>query len=209
MPEKISEVISSLMEKRQAPIGALTGNGGAALQPTTNTAAVLAKLESQSPEDTDRNLLQWLTSSLGIVPQPQISLTYPVTGGYQRSVTGFSFEGLTQNNLSRALEATYSAMTPATVQRCEEHVSTLHAVTAHRNDSENSLRLILRLYADCLARYPADVSKAVVQRFIYRSDKPNFFPTLSELKDACDKAAAQRQQLMAAMENNLSKGVDA
>ena len=201
MPEKISEVISSLMEKRQAPIGALTGNGGAALQPTTNTAAVLAKLESQSPEDTDRNLLQWLTSSLGIVPQPQISLTYPVTGGYQRSVTGFSFEGLTQNNLSRALEATYSAMTPATVQRCEEHVSTLHAVTAHRNDSENSLRLILRLYADCLARYPADVSKAVVQRFIYRPDKPNFFPTLSELKAECDKAAAQRQQLMAAMEN--------
>ena len=172
------------------------------------TAAVLAKLESQSPEDTDRNLLQWLTSSLGIVPQPQISLTYPVTGGYQRSVTGFSFEGLTQTNLSRALEATYSAMTPATVQRCEEHVSTLHAVTAHRNDSENSLRLILRLYADCLARYPADVSKAVVQRFIYRSDKPNFFPTLSEMKDACDRAAAQRQQLMAAMENKSSGWVD-
>lgn len=175
--------------------GSMTSDG------PTNLAPIRAKLESQSPEDTDRNLLQWLTSSLGIVPQPQISLTYPVTGGYQRSVTGFSFEGLTQNNLSRALEATYSAMTPATVQRCEEHVSTLHAVTAHRNDSENSLRLILRLYADCLARYPADVSKAVVQRFIYRSDKPNFFPTLSELKDACDKAAAQRQQLVAAMEN--------
>jgi hypothetical protein len=155
-----------------------------------------AKLESQAPEDTDRNLLQWLTSSLGIVPQPQISLTYPVTGGYQRTVTGYSFEGLTQDNRSRALEATYSAMTPATVQRCEEHVSTLHAVTAHRNDSENSLRLILRLYADCLARFPADVAKAVVERFIYRTDKPNFFPTLSELKDACDKAAAQRQQLL-------------
>ena len=175
--------------------GSMTSDG------PTNLAPIRAKLESQSPEDTDRNLLQWLTSSLGIVPQPQISLTYPVTGGYQRSVTGFSFEGLTQTNLSRALEATYSAMTPATVQRCEEHVSTLHAVTAHRNDSENNLRLILRLYADCLARYPADVSKAVVQRFIYRPDKPNFFPTLSELKAECDKAAAQRQQLMAAMEN--------
>lgn len=111
-------------------------------------------------------------------------------------MTGYLFEGLTQDNRSRALEATYSAMTSATVQRCEEHVSTLHAVTAHRNDSENSLRLILRLYADCLARFPADVAKAVVERFIYRTDKPNFFPTLSELKDACDKAAAQRQQLL-------------
>lgn len=27
------------------------------------------------------------------------------------------------------------------------------------------------------------------------SDMPNFFPTLSEVKDACDKAAGQRQQL--------------
>ena len=86
-------------------------------------------------------------------------------------------------------------MTPATVERCEELVSTLHAVTAHRQDGENSLRLILRLYSDCLAKYPADVSKAVVERFVYRSEKPNFFPTLSEIKDACDKAAAQRQQL--------------
>ena len=196
MPEKISEVISSLMEKRQAPIGALIGNGGAALQPTTNTAAVLAKLESQAPEETDRNLHQWLISSLSVVPQPQVSLTYPTTGGYQRTVTGYSFEGLTDDNRSEALRAVQSAMTPATVERCEELVSTLHAVTAHRQDSENSLKVILRLYSDCLAKYPADVSKAVVERFIYRSEKPNFFPTLSEVKTECDRAAHQRQQLL-------------
>jgi hypothetical protein len=160
----------------------------------------LAKLESQAPEDTDRNLLQWLTSSLGIAPQQQISLTYPVTGGYQRTVTGFTFEGLTPDNRSRALEAVQSAMTPPSVQRCEEHVSTLHAVTAHRQDSENSLRLILRLYADCLAKYPADVAKAVVERFMYRSEKPNFFPTLSELKEQCDRAAAQREQLLRSLQ---------
>ncbi len=190
-------LLKSVGESGQIPNTALTPQPGLMMSDgQTNLTPIRAKLESQSPEDTDRNLLQWLTSSLGIVPQPQISLTYPVTGGYQRTVTGYLFEGLTPDNRSRALEATYSAMTPATVQRCEEHVSTLHAVTAHRNDSENSLRLILRLYADCLARFPADVAKAVVERFIYRTDKPNFFPTLSELKNACDKAAAQRQQLL-------------
>jgi len=195
-------LLKSVGESGQTQNTALTPQPGSMVSDgQTNLTPIRAKLESQAPEDTDRNLLQWLTSSLGIVPQPQISLTYPVTGGYQRTVTGYSFEGLTPDNRSRALEATYSAMTPATVQRCEEHVSTLHAVTAHRNDSENSLRLILRLYADCLARFPADVAKAVVERFIYRSDKPNFFPTLSELKDACDKAAAQRRQLLASLEN--------
>jgi len=194
----LDSVITGLLNREPMPSNS-TGLQPGATGVSLDTAR--AKLESQAPEDTDRNLLQWLTSSLGIVPQPQISLTYPVTGGYQRTVTGYSFEGLSETNRSRALEATHSAMTPATVQRCEEHVSTLHAVTAHRQDSENSLRLILRLYADCLARFPADVAKAVVERFIYRSDKPNFFPTLSELKDACDKAAAQRQQLLASLEN--------
>jgi hypothetical protein len=202
----INSVISGLVSRAQEAAnstGQPLGGRGVA------TGAALAKLESQAPEDTDRNLHQWLISSLSVVPQPQVSLTYPTTGGYLRTVTGYLFEGLTDDNRSEALRAVQSAMTPATVERCEELVSTLHAVTAHRQDSENSLKVILRLYSDCLAKYPADVSKAVVERFIYRSEKPNFFPTLSEMKDACDKAAAQRQQLMAAMENNLSKGVDA
>lgn len=192
----ISSVITGLPD---LVLGASNSTGLQHGERGAGTAAVLAKLESQSPEDTDRNLLQWLISSLQIVPQPQVSLTYPVTGGYQRTVTGYSFEGLTPDNRSRALEAVQSAMTPATVERCEELVSTLHAVTAHRQDSENSLKVILRLYSDCLARYPADVSKAVVERFIYRSDKPNFFPTLSELKTECDRASHQRQQLLRGM----------
>lgn len=192
----ISSVITGLPDQVRAAsnsTGLQHGGRGVA------TAAALAKLESQAPEDTDRNLLQWLTSHLQIVPSAQVSLTYPVTGGYQRTVTGFSFGGLTDDNRSEALRAVQSAMTPATVERCEEMVSTLHAVTAHRQDGENSLRLILRLYSDCLARYPADVSKAVVERFIYRSDKPNFFPTLSEVKDACDRSGHQRDQLLQAL----------
>lgn len=201
--ERLSEqsLLKSVGASGQTPDSALTPQHGSMTSGgQTNQIAVIAKLESQSPEDTDRNLLQWLISSLGIVPQPQISLTYPVTGGYQRTVTGFSFEGLTPDNRSEALRAVQSAMTPPSVQRCEEHVSTLHAVTAHRQDSENSLRLILRLYSDCLAKYPVDVVKAVVERFMYRSDKPNFFPTLSELKEACDRAAAQREQLLRSLQ---------
>jgi len=192
----ISSVISGLLSREPvdaSSTGLQHGGRGVAID------AARAKLESQAPEDTDRNLLQWLISSLSVEAQPQVSLTYPVSGGYQRTVTGFSFQGLTEGNRSEALRAVQSAMTPATVERCEELVSTLHAVTAHRNDSDNSLRLILRLYSDCLARYPADVAKAVCERFMYRPDKPNFFPTLSELKEACDKATDQRGKLLEAV----------
>jgi len=192
----ISSVISGLLSREPVDAnstGLQHGGRGVAID------AARAKLESQTPEDTDRNLLQWLISSLSVEAQPRVSLTYPVSGGYQRTVTGFSFQGLTEDNRSEALRAVQSAMTPATVERCEELVSTLHAVTAHRNDSDNSLRLILRLYSDCLARYPADVAKAVCERFMYRPDKPNFFPTLSELKEACDKATDQRDHLLRAL----------
>jgi len=189
----ISSVISGLLSREPVDAnstGLQHGGRGVAID------AARAKLESQTPEDTDRNLLQWLISSLSVEAQPQVSLTYPASGGYQRTVTGFSFQGLTEGNRSEALRAVQSAMTPATVERCEELVSTLHAVTAHRNDSDNSLRLILRLYSDCLSKYPADVAKAVCERFMYRPEKPNFFPTLSELKEACDKGTHQREQLL-------------
>lgn len=192
----ISSVITGLPDRAREASNS-TGPQRGALG--VATGAALAKLESQTPEETDRNLSLWLTSSLGIVPQPQVRLTYPTTGGYRREVTGYSFEGLTEANRSDALRAVQSAMTPATPERCEEYVSTLHAVTAHRQDGENSLRLILRLYSDCLAKFPADVAKAVVDRFIYRTDKPNFFPTLSELNEACEKAADQRSKLLASL----------
>lgn len=184
-----------------------TGHSLSETGSSNSRAAVVAKLESQTPEETDRNLSQWLTSSLGIVPQPQVHLTYPTTGGYRREVTGYSFEGLTAANRSDALRAVQSAMTPATPERCEEYVSTLHAVTAHRQDSENSLRLILRLYSDCLARFPADVAKAVVDRFIYRPDKPNFFPTLSELNEACERQSDQREKLLASLTSNAVSNI--
>ena len=37
--------------------------------------------------------------------------------------------------------------------------------------------------------------------FALRSKKPNWFPTLSEINDACDKAAAQRQALLRTLQS--------
>lgn len=91
------------------------------------------------------------------------------------------------------------AMTPLEVEQCEELVAMLHAVTARRNEGDVALNIILSMYSRCLASYPADVSNSVVQWFAERNEKPNFFPSLSELKAELDRVSSSRRSLMEAL----------
>lgn len=197
---KISDVTSSLMEKGARLTGALTGNAGAESRVTTreDRALVLERLKSNRPEETDAGLLTWLKSQ-GVVAQPEIRLTYPTTGGYRREVTGFSFEGLTPEINAAARLHTRQAMTRADIDDCEAWVTTMHAVMAHRGSSATALEVVLTVYANCLRGYPADVAKTVCHDFALRREKPNWFPTLSELDEACEKATNQRLQLLGSL----------
>lgn len=194
--QRLSEqsLISALGDTGQKPSSSLTPQHG-----STNSAGLTSarnKLLSQSPEETDRNLVQYFKSCLMVEPREEVSLTYPTTGGYKRTLTGYSFKGLTDDNRSDAERAIRGAMTPATPEQCEEWIGTLYALTAHRTDDGMSLAVILRFYGDTLGRYPADVSQATWDYFLRRKDKPNFFPTLSELEDHCDKLARPRKMMM-------------
>ena len=133
MPQKISEIISSLPCHQKNPqTGALTGSGGSgrALKDARE------RLMGQSPKETDANLNQWLRSSLNVEPRENVRMTYPVTGGYKREVTGYSFHGLTSENRPKALEAVSLAMTPLDDGKCEQLVGMLYSVTAHRTDRD-------------------------------------------------------------------------
>jgi hypothetical protein len=87
-------------------------------------------------------------------------------------------------------------MTRPPLDKCEEWVAGLHAVTARRGDDTATLDLTMSLYAACLAKYPADVAKQACLHFAMRRAKPNWFPTLSELAEWCEREAVQRQQLL-------------
>ena len=94
-----------------------------------------------------------------------------------------------------AAQAIKAAITRPTREDCEEWIATLHAVTARRADDASTLELILNVYCGVLARYPADVAKQVCQDFALRREKPNWFPTLSELDEACERMASERIKL--------------
>lgn len=179
------------MDSSLTPQRGLTKSDGA-----TNLTQMRAKLLAQTPEETDRNLVQWLKSCLMVEPKEEVQLTYPATGGYKRTVTGYSFKGLTDANRSDAERDIRGAMTPATPEQCEEWIVTLHAMTARRSDDELSQAVILKFYSQALGRYPADVAQSAWNYFLRRKDRPNFFPPLSELEDYCDRLVMPRRMMM-------------
>lgn len=192
----INSVISGLVSRAQEDansIGQQLGARGVAI------GAVRDRLESQAPEETDRKLLAWLESSLNVVAKPETRMMFPPEGGFYRRTTGFQVFGLTPQNRETARQAVLSATTRPTLDKCEEWIAGLHAVTARRGDDGDTLSLAMSLYAACLAKYPADVAKQACLHFAMRSAKPNWFPTLSEMAEWCERETAQREQLLKAI----------
>lgn len=89
-----------------------------------------------------------------------------------------------------------AAMTPPEVAQAEEWITALHLSTAHRGAGEAGLDAILTLYSGCLTRYPADIAKAVCMKFALRREKPNWFPTLSELDEEAENMTKDRQVML-------------
>lgn len=198
--QPLNSVITGVLdqaETRQSSIGLRPGGTGSVRLPTES--ALRDRLAAQSPAVTDRNLLAWLASSLNVVAKPLGRMMFPATGGYYTMVEGFDLSGLTTMNRADALDAVEAAMTRPTMDQCEELVASLHAVTARRGDDAEGQSLAMSLYAGCLAQYPADIAKSVCMAFALRKASPNWFPTLSEVNDACEKATAQRTALLSSI----------
>lgn len=195
--QSITSVITGILpqaEKASNSTGLPHGASG-----SVAPAQARARLLAQKPTETDANLLRWLESSLSVVAKPEARMMFPTTGGYYAKVTGFDISGLTADNRGQAIDAVKAAMTPPTVDQCEEWIASLHAVCARRSDDQDTLSLVMSLYASCIAQYPADIAKEACMAFALRPDKPNWFPTLSEVNEACEKATNQRKKLLASL----------
>lgn len=185
------------VETRQSSTGRRPGETASVRSLTES--ALRARLVSQSPADTDRNLFRWLESSLNVVAKPRGRMMFPKSGGYYVQSDGTDIAGLTPENRGEAIAAVEAAMTRPSVEDCEELVASLHAVTARRSEDGAGQALALTLYSSCLSQYPADIAKSVCMSFALRRQSPNWFPTLSELDEACERATDKRASLLRAL----------
>lgn len=188
-----AQVVAGLKASSPMPQHGSTGNDGST---SLTPAEARDRLLSKTPAEVDQGLCQWLMSSLNAAPRMERELRFPVEGGYYRVTTGCSLDGLTPENAPKAVEMIRAAMTPPEVTQAEEWITALHMATAHRSAGEAGLEVVLSLYAGCLSRYPADIAKAVCMKFALRREKPNWFPTLSEIDEEAERMTKDRQMLL-------------
>jgi hypothetical protein len=86
-------------------------------------------------------------------------------------------------------------MTPAPIRQIEAWLAELSVLVAKRQGDEMEEGLRLTAYASRLARYPADVARAVTIGASYK-----FWPTWEELEKRCEALTSPRKVMIAAIE---------
>ncbi len=86
-------------------------------------------------------------------------------------------------------------MTPAPMRQIEGWLAELSVLVAKRQGDEMEEGLRVTAYASRLARYPADVARAVTVGASYK-----FWPTWDELEKRCEALTSPRRQMIAALE---------
>ena len=125
---------------------------------------------------------------------------FPPSGGFYEVAVGCEVSVMDPASIAPAIEKLEAAMTPATADDCEDWLTMLQAACARRNDSEEGASVAFDLYSAALRQYPADVAKAACMGMATRRGV-NWFPTLGELLEQCDKLAGPRQAMLAALKS--------
>lgn len=140
-----------------------------------------------------------LTSSLGVEVSFDEEWRFPNDAPAYKIVRRANLEADKPENLPAARQKIQGAMTRPTFDQAEEWLATLQAACARRTDSEAMGALGLTLYASTLTMFPADIAKAVcVKMALRKTNGPNWFPSLSEINQECEKMATARTALAVA-----------
>ncbi len=99
-------------------------------------------------------------------------------------------------DIADALAQFDAVMTPASEATIVGWIGELSVISPKRKGSEFEAALLIKAYADRLAKYPADIVKAVM---VDRSWK--WFPSWDELRTACEVLLGPRKVIRKALED--------
>ncbi|MFD1511193.1 hypothetical protein [Lacimonas salitolerans] len=114
-----------------------------------------------------------------------ISTKNPETGRHELVLV--APEGFDVATAQRSLAA---AMAPPAKPQLAKWLATLSAITISRPRDELDAGLIMAIYSERLAAYPADVVEHVLLR-----ERWKFFPAIAELEEACDALSSRRRAI--------------
>lgn len=163
-------------------------------------------LRQADPEAVDLALESSLTSTLGITCSPRTELRFPVAGGYTNEIVGYRISTSVPVNLPAALDKVRTAMVPATPKDAKGWLVLLQAATVQRNTTDASSAVAYAMYSAELCRWPADVAKAVCDRMARGIGRPpgtNWFPTLAEIIQECERLSHRRREMLKALQRRV------
>lgn len=139
----------------------------------------------------------------------RMAVDYSATGWPVVFVSGLEWQDLVaipELDLERAVSVARAALEPSQGSDCLAATLRLQAVARRRSTIAEDEELSLVVYADKLARYPADAVAAACERWLETSP---FWPSVSELLQACEWAMQPRRELVQALTKALQRHADA
>jgi len=156
-------------------------------------------MEEPEPEPykVDKFLVASLPRSVASALRRQTrSWTDPVYG-HDFEVTGYTLDGpIPSDDLTTARTMIERCFRPAQEREIKMLLAELRVATKARAEHDDDLVLGFQLYADELAKHPADVATAAVKK-IARREK--FYPALAELREQLLRESKTRRHLRDAL----------
>lgn len=125
---------------------------------------------------------------------------FPPTGGSYSVPDGADVRTLGEVDEARALAICSEYQTPADLKTRIDLATLLKVGCKARGEGDEMTATQLKVYADTLGRYPADIARKAVMRWM---ETETFFPALSELHAACKREVAMRNAIERAVREKM------
>lgn len=155
--------------------------------------SVVEAMERGDPYRTDKALVASLPPSIGSRLTTLTRTWNDPTYGYDFEVVGYQLApGAPDDDLAVAREMVDHCLQPGSESAIKSALALLRVSTKSRAEVEDDLALGQQVFADELAKYPADVAWSAVLKLARRE---KFYPSLSELRDQLQREGKMRQAL--------------
>lgn len=202
--KQIGSVITGLPSPaptRQSSTGERRGGTGVA---TTGTKAVHPS-PTAAPKQVTADMLTRLRSETGFSVNLRKRCLFPPTGGSYEVLDGIEVHSGVRFDQDAAIALCRDYMASADPRALIDLATLLKVSCKARGEGDEMTAAQLKVYADSLSRYPADVARAAVMKWI---ETERFFPALSEIHDACKRELMGRDRIEQAIRRRYAEEQD-
>ena len=198
--KQIGSITTTSLREASSAIGTPLGEHG--LATPENSRRVAEWLARQRPADMD-NAAVSRVSQHGVGLKVKFEYRFPTGPNGENMASyvvavGCDVQG-NASGLAAAIADLKNFMTPASIRTIEVWLGELSVLVVRSKDDDFGDALRLSAYSGRLARYPADVVRAVLMEGRYK-----FWPTWDELAKRCDAMTSPRAFMISAMERGLT-----